>query len=59
MPTTCPGCGSDVAKDTEGVYIRCTNPDCTARTAPPALRNVLSTSSAGGKWISKPSARPL
>jgi DNA ligase (NAD+) len=31
IPTTCPGCGSDVAKDTEGVYIRCTNPDCTAR----------------------------
>jgi DNA ligase (NAD+) len=27
-PTECPNCGSEVAKDAEGVYIRCTNPDC-------------------------------
>jgi DNA ligase (NAD+) len=31
IPTACPNCGSDVAKDAEGVYIRCVNPDCTAR----------------------------
>jgi DNA ligase (NAD+) len=31
IPTTCPNCSSDVAKDAEGVYIRCMNPDCTAR----------------------------
>ncbi|MHC4265494.1 MAG: NAD-dependent DNA ligase LigA [Planctomycetota bacterium] len=31
IPTACPKCGSDVAKDQEGVYIRCTNPDCTTR----------------------------
>ena len=28
VPTECPNCGSAVAKDPEGVYIRCTNPDC-------------------------------
>ncbi len=28
IPTTCPSCGSVVAKDEEGVYIRCSNPDC-------------------------------
>jgi len=28
VPTECPNCGSAVAKDAEGVYIRCTNPDC-------------------------------
>ena len=27
-PAECPNCGSKVAKDAEGVYIRCTNPDC-------------------------------
>ncbi len=27
-PTECPNCGSEVAKDKDGVYIRCTNPDC-------------------------------
>jgi DNA ligase (NAD+) len=27
-PTECPNCGSAVAKDEDGVYIRCTNPDC-------------------------------
>ncbi len=27
-PDECPNCGSAVAKDAEGVYIRCTNPDC-------------------------------
>ncbi|HLB74078.1 MAG TPA: NAD-dependent DNA ligase LigA, partial [Sedimentisphaerales bacterium] len=28
VPTECPNCGGTVAKDAEGVYIRCTNPDC-------------------------------
>jgi DNA ligase (NAD+) len=28
MPTACPTCGSDVAKDEEGVYIRCLNSNC-------------------------------
>jgi len=28
IPKKCPNCGSSVAKDEEGVYIRCTNPDC-------------------------------
>ena len=27
-PKKCPICGSDVAKDEKGVYIRCLNPDC-------------------------------
>jgi len=27
-PAECPNCGSAVAKDEEGVYIRCLNPDC-------------------------------
>ncbi|UCG57596.1 MAG: NAD-dependent DNA ligase LigA [Phycisphaerales bacterium] len=31
IPTKCPNCGSDVAKDPDGVYIRCTNPDCLGR----------------------------
>ncbi|MEK7993822.1 MAG: NAD-dependent DNA ligase LigA, partial [Planctomycetota bacterium] len=28
IPRTCPNCGSQVAKDEDGVYIRCRNPDC-------------------------------
>ena len=28
VPAECPNCGSTVAKDPDGVYIRCTNPDC-------------------------------
>ena len=28
IPQTCPICASAVAKDKEGVYIRCLNPDC-------------------------------
>jgi len=28
VPRQCPNCGSAVAKDREGVYIRCLNPDC-------------------------------
>ncbi|MBN2316906.1 MAG: NAD-dependent DNA ligase LigA [Sedimentisphaerales bacterium] len=28
IPTQCPTCGFDVAKDEEGVYIRCLNPNC-------------------------------
>ena len=28
IPKKCPNCGSSVAKDKEGVYIRCVNPDC-------------------------------
>jgi DNA ligase (NAD+) len=31
IPITCPNCGSDAARDKDGVYIRCTNPDCIAR----------------------------
>ena len=31
LPSECPNCGSAVAKDAEGVYIRCTNPDCAGR----------------------------
>ena len=31
IPTECPNCGSDVAKDTDGVYIRCANRDCPGR----------------------------
>ncbi len=27
-PEKCPNCGSTVAKDEDGVYIRCLNPDC-------------------------------
>lgn len=30
-PAKCPNCGSAVAKDEEGVYIRCTNPNCTGQ----------------------------
>ncbi len=28
IPKKCPNCGSAVARDKEGVYVRCTNPDC-------------------------------
>jgi len=28
IPAQCPSCGSEVARDQEGVYIRCQNPDC-------------------------------
>jgi len=28
VPKKCPNCGSSVAKDEDGVYIRCQNPDC-------------------------------
>jgi DNA ligase (NAD+) len=28
IPKKCPNCGSPVARDEEGVYIRCLNPDC-------------------------------
>ena len=28
IPKKCPNCGSPVAKDKDGVYIRCLNPDC-------------------------------
>lgn len=28
IPEECPNCGSVVAKDKDGVYIRCLNPDC-------------------------------
>jgi DNA ligase (NAD+) len=28
VPKKCPNCGSAVAKDEEGVYVRCTNPYC-------------------------------
>jgi len=28
VPTTCPICGSEVAKDEDGVYVRCLNADC-------------------------------
>jgi DNA ligase (NAD+) len=28
VPEKCPNCGSAVAKDEDGVYIRCVNPDC-------------------------------
>jgi len=28
LPTECPNCASAVAKDEDGVYIRCLNPDC-------------------------------
>ena len=31
IPTRCPNCGSAVAKDEAGVYIRCVSPDCTAQ----------------------------
>jgi DNA ligase (NAD+) len=31
IPTKCPSCGSAVAKDKDGVYIRCLNPDCLGR----------------------------
>ncbi len=30
-PQKCPSCCSEVAKDPEGVYIRCLNPDCPGR----------------------------
>ncbi len=31
VPKICPICGSGVAKDENGVYIRCMNPDCTGQ----------------------------
>lgn len=31
LPKECPNCGSAVAKDEEGVYIRCLNPDCSGQ----------------------------
>ncbi len=31
IPTTCPNCDSQVRKDDNGVYIRCTNPGCSAQ----------------------------
>jgi DNA ligase (NAD+) len=31
FPKNCPDCGSDVAKDEGGVYIRCHNPECPAQ----------------------------
>jgi len=30
-PQKCPNCGSVVAKDEDGVYIRCVNPDCSGQ----------------------------
>ncbi|MBL7154588.1 MAG: NAD-dependent DNA ligase LigA [Phycisphaerae bacterium] len=30
-PSQCPHCGSAVAKDADGVYIRCADPDCAGR----------------------------
>ena len=36
MPTLCPVCGSPVAKDTDGVAIRCTGAECPAQ----LLRNI-------------------
>ena len=31
IPEKCPNCGTVVAKDKDGVYIRCLNPDCTGQ----------------------------
>ncbi len=31
LPEECPNCGSAVAKDEDGVYIRCLNPDCSGQ----------------------------
>jgi DNA ligase (NAD+) len=31
LPNKCPVCGSNVAKDEAGVYIRCVNPNCTGQ----------------------------
>jgi DNA ligase (NAD+) len=31
VPRKCPNCGSGVAKDEDGVYVRCTNPDCSGQ----------------------------
>jgi len=31
VPRTCPNCGSDVARDEAGVYVRCPNPQCTGQ----------------------------
>jgi DNA ligase (NAD+) len=31
VPAACPVCGSKVAKDPEGVYVRCVNPGCTGQ----------------------------
>ncbi|MGD9109349.1 MAG: NAD-dependent DNA ligase LigA [Phycisphaerales bacterium] len=31
IPKSCPNCGSEVAKDENGVCIRCVNPNCTAQ----------------------------
>src|SRR5262249_46853150 len=31
FPNRCPACGSPVARDEEGVYIRCGNPSCPAQ----------------------------
>jgi len=31
VPVICPECGGKVKKDTDGVCIRCVNPDCTAK----------------------------
>ncbi len=31
LPEKCPNCGSAVAKDEDGVYIRCLNPDCSGQ----------------------------
>ena len=31
IPAQCPSCGSSVARDEDGVYVRCQNPDCLGR----------------------------
>lgn len=55
FPTTCPECGSTLAKDAGGVYIRCLNPACPAqlkeRVRYYASRNAMDIEGLGDKLV--------
>ena len=55
FPTRCPDCNGEIAKDKDGVYIRCKNPNCPAQFKEKlryfAARNVLDIDGLGEKWV--------
>ena len=55
FPTECPVCGGELNQDEDGVYIRCTNPDCPAQIKERlrffASRNAMDIEGLGDKLI--------